>query len=564
MALLPCSGASQAPGLAIPSLQKFLNQWVPGPGPGGTKNRFLRDGVKMATQASDTANNTASRRGRGASADDLTVVAQRAQAFTNASGVAIALSEGNADEIVCRARSGSSAPEVGAALRVEGSFTGLCIQTGKELRCDDCETDTRVDTAAIRALGIRSMVVTPIREDNRVTGVLAVFAPTPHAFTITHVAVLKTMADQISALLQKNGRPREESPEVSAVPVATARPVVSTPAPAAPPAVVIKSAPVPPRAAAPVPIKASTPLEVVPLATPPRKEEQRDNSHRASFGTFESVAEEKKPANRLMLIGVVAVVLIAAAATFAVLKMQKPSPAQTQHPQEAASVPASQPAASPASNQTAPPANIAANPSTPPVVVSASPASTTPARPSAEIESPRKSGKNSERTSASSEKSSADKQQQVTVVETLSGSPSRIHKNDAAATPDSDVAPSFAVASSGSMPSAPPSALARPVATSTPTEGKIEQSKLDPLKLIKTVPLVYPSLAQSQHIGGTVVVEVKVGKDGKVSSPRMVSGPAIFKEAAFSALVQYRFKPATLNGEPIEQTTQIRLVFNPR
>src|SRR6201996_8097023 len=125
----------------------------------------------MATQASDTSNTTAKR--RGASADELSVVAQRAQAFTNASGVAIALTEGNADEIVCRARSGASAPDVGAVLRVEGTFTGLCIQSGKELRCDDCETDTRVDMAAIRALGIRSMLVTPIREENRVVGVLA-------------------------------------------------------------------------------------------------------------------------------------------------------------------------------------------------------------------------------------------------------------------------------------------------------------------------------------------------------------------------------------------------------
>ena len=205
----------------------------------------------MATQASDTANSTASKRARGASPDDLAVVAQRAQAFTNASGVAIALSEGNADEIVCRARSGASAPEVGAALRVNGTFTGLCIQTGKELRCDDCETDTRVDTAAIRALGIRSMVVTPIREENRVVGVLAAFAPTPHAFTITHVAVLKTMADQISALLQKERRAREENPQVEAprppAPTITAKPVAvptptqtQPPTQAAPPAVVIK------------------------------------------------------------------------------------------------------------------------------------------------------------------------------------------------------------------------------------------------------------------------------------------------------------------------------------
>src|SRR5258708_11847906 len=154
----------------------------------------------MATQASDTSNK---QRSRGASPDELAVVAQRAQAFTNASGVAIALSEGNADEIVCRARSGSAAPEVGTALRVEGSFTGLCISSGKELRCDDCETDTPVDTAAIRALGIRSIVVTPLKEENPVIGGLAGFAPNPHPFTINHVALLKTMADQIAALLQR-------------------------------------------------------------------------------------------------------------------------------------------------------------------------------------------------------------------------------------------------------------------------------------------------------------------------------------------------------------------------
>src|ERR1051326_8796004 len=189
----------------------------------------------MATQASDTANNTASKRSRGASTDELAVIAQRAQAFTNASGVAIALSEGNADEIICRARSGASAPDIGAALRVEGTFTGLCIQSGKELRCDDCETDTRVDTAAIRALNIRSMVVTPIKEESRVIGVLAVFAPTPHAFTITHVAVLKTMADQISALLQRQRHMRDDAQPMEAarpsVPIAVARPAVVPPAP---------------------------------------------------------------------------------------------------------------------------------------------------------------------------------------------------------------------------------------------------------------------------------------------------------------------------------------------
>jgi len=90
---------------------------------------------------------------------------------------------------------------VGTALRVEGTFTGLCIQSGKELRCDDAETDTRVDKEAIRALDIRSMVAVPIKEEGRVVGALAAFAPAPRAFGITHVVVLKTMADQIADYL---------------------------------------------------------------------------------------------------------------------------------------------------------------------------------------------------------------------------------------------------------------------------------------------------------------------------------------------------------------------------
>src|SRR5262249_8014502 len=168
--------------------------------------------------------------------NELAVIAQRAQAFTNASGTAIALSEGNAADFICRARAGSSAPEVGTALRVEGTFTGLCIQSGKELRCDDAETDTRVDTAAIRALGIRSMVAIPIKEEGRVVGVLAVFAPTTRAFTITHVAGLKTMADQIAAYLERKQRVEAYSHEPLPAPPAKA----ATASPVPPPTVVNK------------------------------------------------------------------------------------------------------------------------------------------------------------------------------------------------------------------------------------------------------------------------------------------------------------------------------------
>jgi TonB family protein len=519
----------------------------------------------MATQASDTTNSTASKRARGSSPDDLAVVAQRAQAFTNASGVAIALSEGNADEIVCRARSGASAPEVGAALRVNGTFTGLCIQTGKELRCDDCETDTRVDTAAIRALGIRSMVVTPIREDSRVVGVLAAFAPTPHAFTITHVAVLKTMADQISALLQKERRAREKNAQVEAprppIPAITAKPVVvptptPTPAQAAPPAVVIKPSSAAPRAAATAPAKVepikSAPLEVVPLATPPKKEEKRvDVAPRANFGTFDSVAaEDKKSGSRFMMVGVVAVLVIAAASTFAFLKMQKPKTAASQSTQETANVPPSN-SLPPSGN--AQPVSSSAGTSAPAAAPSAivmPPATkSVTEKPSAKTVA--------ERTSAPAEKPLVT--EKPTSVTTLgSTGASRIAKQNTAQ-PAPDVAPSFTADTNSA---APLSSLARPVASSTPSAAAIEQSQLEPLQVIRTGPLIYPAIAKARNITGPAVVLVTVGKDGKPYNPKYISGQPIFKDAAFQAVMGYQFKPAKLNGQPIEQSTTIRLNFH--
>jgi TonB family protein len=520
----------------------------------------------MATPA-DTTNSTASKRMRGASPDDLAVVAQRAQAFTNASGVAIALSEGNVDEIVCRARSGASAPDVGAALRVDGTFTGLCIQTGKELRCDDCETDTRVDMNAIRALGIRSMVVTPIREESRVVGVLAAFAPTPHAFTITHVAVLKTMADQIAVLLQKERRARDENPQPEiprpAAPAIVAKPVV-TPMSVAPPPVVIKSSqPAAPAFAKVEPIR-STPLEVVPLAMPPKAEKRAaDIAPRANFGTFDSVAdEEKKSGGKFMVVGVVAVLIVAAAATFTFLKMQKhgaaaPQEAANAQPssaQQSSQFPATQPATSaPVNNsQAAVPASSLGNAGTASsTVIVAGGAKTAVEKTTSKIAADKSFSDRAEKPSPA-EKPAA-------TVSTLSASgQSRIAQQDSSA--GSEVAPSFTVVSGNT--GAPLANLARPSANSTPTAAAMEQSQLEPLQLIKTGTPIYPAIAKARNITGTVVVQGTVDKNGKVAKLQFVSGQPIFKDAAFEAVRQYQYKPARLNGQLIEQTIQIKLTFH--
>ncbi len=502
-----------------------------------------------------------------AGGDELTVIAQRAQAFTNASGTAIALSEGNADEIICRARSGSAAPEVGTALRVEGSFTGLCIQTGKELRCDDAETDTRVDTAAIRALGIKSMVVTPIKEDNKVIGVIACFAPTAHAFTITHVAVLKTMADQISVLLQKERRMREEGiePAASAQPAPTPRPapgpvivkpapVSSTPAASSGPAVAAAPARTPVPVVNKVELKpAPLAAEVAPQLAVPKFEEKPKTEVRASFGTFDSVAgETSKPSNNNKLIAIVAIVAVAAAITFYFAKGHKASAASVASAQPRSDAASTQPASAAGFASNTAPASTTASSSQP---VSSSANTVSVSKPAPVQAEARKVEKPSARPveKAAAAPEPQPKSEPMTV--SLNGGPSRLH---ASAGQSNDVAPVMSVGSASA--SGALSSLARPVATSTPG---MAQSELEPLKVLKTVPPTYPEIAKIRRLSGSVVVEVKVGKDGKVNNVRYVSGQPVFTDAASDAVRQWKFKPATLNGQPIEQSTQIKVDFHP-
>jgi TonB family protein len=530
----------------------------------------------MASQASDSSKP----RLRTSASDELAIIAQRAQAFTNASGSAIALGEGNADEIVCRARSGSSAPDVGVSLRVEGSFTGICIQTGKELRCDDAETDTRVDGAAIRALGIRSMVVTPVKEESKVVGVLAVFAPTPHAFTITHVAVLKTMADQITALLMKERRAREESAYVE--PQVTApKPPVAASAPLAP--VVIKPSstnssgaaaataparvtPIASKMESKVEIKTEAKTESKPeakvesfkppvqeVAAPvpfPRREEKR-HEHKAepatkhSFGTFDAVAEDHKESsgNKFMLIGAAIVLIAVVGVSWLLLRKGKTEPVAS-----ASSAPAvSQPAA-PATGNSA--ANAPATST--PVSQPAATQNSKPAVEKADSRKPETPARNENKQTAANTPAPAP----ATV--SLSSGPSRINRGSAQQTQSADVAPSLS-ASGGNANSL--SALASPANNSK--VAMMAPSELVNAEVVRRVAAVYPDIAKARRITGTVDIRVKVGKDGKVSNPQFLNGPVIFRDAAFDAVRQWQYKPATLNGQPIEQEQEIKMNFHP-
>src|SRR5437879_7089452 len=124
----------------------------------------------------------------------LQLLVERAQYITGATGTALALPQG--EEMVCRASAGSSAPAVGARLQVRSGLTGESISRRQLLRCDNAETDPRVNLETCRALGIASIVVLPLlRRSGEVRGLFELFSDHPYAFEERDLIALERMAD---------------------------------------------------------------------------------------------------------------------------------------------------------------------------------------------------------------------------------------------------------------------------------------------------------------------------------------------------------------------------------
>jgi len=106
---------------------------------------------------------------------------------------------------------------------------------------------------------------------------------------------------------------------------------------------------------------------------------------------------------------------------------------------------------------------------------------------------------------------------------------------------------------------APPKAL--PTATASSATTSQIGGQLQPAQPISRVDPEYPKLARQAGAGGVVELEATIGVDGKVKNPRVVHGNTMLQKAAIDAVLQWRYKPATLNGKPVETPVQIRLNF---
>lgn len=86
-----------------------------------------------------------------------------------------------------------------------------------------------------------------------------------------------------------------------------------------------------------------------------------------------------------------------------------------------------------------------------------------------------------------------------------------------------------------------------------------------PPKLIKSVRAMATMDAVRDFETGSVVIDAVVGTEGKVESMNVLSGPPSLRDGAMQALKQYRYEPATRNGQPVPAhvTVTVRFSFEP-
>lgn len=131
----------------------------------------------------------------------INIIAERAQALTGATGSAIALRRGS--EIVCRARTGRTAPDLGVRLQTDSGISAQCVQTGQVVLCNDTEENSYVDLSTCRHLGVRSILAAPLRHFPRTLGVFEVLSSSPHAFDHHDVATMQFLSSMMVAAISR-------------------------------------------------------------------------------------------------------------------------------------------------------------------------------------------------------------------------------------------------------------------------------------------------------------------------------------------------------------------------
>lgn len=454
----------------------------------------------------------------------LNEIVEQACVATSATGAAIVLLRDG--EMVCRASNGANAPQLGAPLGREPGLTAECIKTRRVQRCDDAQSDPRADAEASRRLGVRSVMIYPLLRKGEMAGVLEVFSPLPAAFGDRDEVTLEGLARRILQNLERASEPLPLSLSGSAA------------MSAAPPSA-------PAEAVSPVSEVALSDgaLSDVPVSDVAGLSEVRESRAGSVLGlsNYDPVPQEIAEPRERRGIDYVSLTLGAAVLISAVLlgtlvgvRLGGRRAAGTRgqvvkaEPRPVLTLPGAVGESATAGNGPTK-ANGETGTAAPSEFASSG---------AGDAETVRKAKKNA----SAPLRKSADAKDSVPPGSLL------VYENgkEVFRLPPTEGAEAAIVQRASAQEAVGVVELAPDAA-----EGS----------LLHRVEPEYPEEARGQRIQGAVVLEVRIGRDGAIQDVKLVSGQAVLANAAIAAVKQWRFKPRTLKGQPVEMQTRVTLNF---
>lgn len=94
-----------------------------------------------------------------------------------------------------------------------------------------------------------------------------------------------------------------------------------------------------------------------------------------------------------------------------------------------------------------------------------------------------------------------------------------------------------------------------------PSPVRLHSGMQAPRKTVDVAP-TYPVTARSARVQGVVILEAVIDESGAVTSARVLRSIPMLDEAALTAVRQWRFEPARLNGSAVPVVMTVTVSFN--
>lgn len=141
--------------------------------------------------------------------------------------------------------------------------------------------------------------------------------------------------------------------------------------------------------------------------------------------------------------------------------------------------------------------------------------------------------------------------------------PQRGDADQAVQAPSLDAASAEGSANGGALSGIVGSSVAAPAAPEIRQDGPVKTGgKVGEPRLLSRVMPEYPVVAKQAGIQGDVVVKTTIDPKGNVVNMQVVSGPAMLRGPALTALRRWKYEPSTLDGQPIAVEMMVTIKFS--